>query len=121
MELRPAGQDLNRYYGTVHVPVDGLLQNDGGRIVGVARVTEDTTLTAANHNVFVDTDDAAITITLPAGVAGTKYRIVNVGSSDNDVTLVPDGSELLFGENASDRIADSEALIIVYETTEGWW
>ena len=121
MRLHPIGEDLDTFYGTVHVPVDGLLQNDGGRIVGVARVTEDATLTAAHHNVFVDTDDAAITISLPAGVAGTKYRIVNTGNSDNDVTLVPDGSELLFGENASERIADSEALIIVYESTEGWW
>lgn len=93
-----------------------------GRIKNVTRVTSTPyTVLASDHNVFVDSDSAAVTVNLPAGVAGTEYRIVNTGSSGNDVTINPDGSELLLGANSSFALSDGDSLIIVYETTEGWW
>jgi len=91
-----------------------------GRIVNVSRYTANQTLVAANHNVACDTDGGAFTITLPAGRAGTEYRIGNTGTSGNDLTITPDGAELLIGANDSFDLTDSEVLHVVYEPTEGW-
>lgn len=92
-----------------------------GRLVNTTRVTGNTTLDTTHHNVFADTDGGAITITLPAGVAGTNYRIANTGSSGNSITITPDGSELLLGSNSNFTLLDGEVLIMTYESTEGWW
>jgi hypothetical protein len=105
---------------------------DGTRIVGGSpefyagfkqplRITSSTTLDGSAEVIFCDTDGGAITTTLPPGVAGTTYKIINCGSSGNDVTVTPDGSELLVGSNSSETLADGDALIITYEVTEGWW
>ncbi len=71
--------------------------------------------------IFFDTDGAAIAADLPAGVHGKCYRVVNCGSSGNNLTLTPDGAELLEGANAAITLIDGEVYEIVYETTEGWW
>ena len=74
-----------------------------------------------DDDIFVDTDGGAITVNLPAGVDGKRYRIINVGTSGNAVTLSPNGAELLTGENSSFTLLDKDVMILTYETTEGWW
>ncbi len=91
-----------------------------GRIANTDRYTSNQTLNSANNIVLGDTDGGAFTITLPAGVDGTHYKISNVGSSGNTLTLTPDGSELLVGANANFDLFDGETLDLSYETTEGW-
>lgn len=76
---------------------------------------------ATDEEIFINTDVIPIQVDLPAGIDGTNYRMINIGSSGNDVTLVPNGTEKLFGAAASERIADSEVLIMTYKTTEGWY
>lgn len=78
-------------------------------------------LKATDEEIFFDTDAFPIVANLLPGVDGTNYRMINVGSSGNDVTLNPFGTELLFGVNASERIADDEVLIMTFETAEGWY
>jgi len=93
-----------------------------GYIVETSRVTSSPyAVLATDDNIFVDTDGGAITVNLPAGIDGKQYRIINVGTSGNDVTLAPDGAELLNGTNANISIFDGEKLIFVYEDTEGWF
>ena len=121
-QLRDHYRDIFRLYQGIFVDVDsGAVTFSGGVINKIDRVDSDTTLDATHHVIFVDTDGSAITITLPAGVSGTQYRIVNVGTSGNDVTVTPDGGENLLGKNSSDVISDGDVIIINYETTEGWW
>ncbi len=95
-------------------------QTTQGVIRETDRITSNTTLDTTHHQVFCDTDGGAFTVTLPAGVDGTEYRIINTGSAGLDVTVTPDGAELLFGANSSDTVSDDEVIVIVYETTEGW-
>ena len=76
---------------------------------------------ATDEEIFIDTDDGPIDITLPAGIDGTNYRLINVGSSRNNATIIPDGTDKLFGENASERLVDSEVFIMTFEETEGWY
>lgn len=89
-------------------------------IVTITRITGDTTLTATAHKVFVDTDGGAITITLPAGVNGTEYVVYNTGSSGNNLTLTPNGAELLLGANSNFTVRDGEVEVLTFENTEGW-
>lgn len=98
--------------------VAGLTKTEGGKIVNTTRITGNTTLDATHHHVFCDTDGGAIIVTLPAGVDGTTYRIINAGS--NDVTVAPDGVELIEGLNESQAFAKG-VVILTYETTEGWY
>ncbi len=82
------------------------LTTTSGRIVKVTRITGNTTLDTSHHHVFADTDGGAITVTLPAGVAGTEYRIVNTGSTSYNVTITPNGAEKLLGANSSFTLYD---------------
>jgi|2_EtaG_2_1085320.scaffolds.fasta_scaffold07705_2 hypothetical protein len=102
----------------------GGLTTTGARIVKTTRIDDGDspyTVLSTDHNIFCDTDGGVITANLPAGVNGTYYRIINVGTSSNNLTLAPNGAELLLGVNSNSVLTDGESLIVVYETTEGWY
>ena len=105
----------------MRIDSNGTLKTSFGRIHNTTRLTGNTVLDATYHQVFCDTDGGAFTVTLPAGIAGTEYRIINTGSSANNLTIAPDGAELLIGVNANWTLFDGESLLIVYEATEGWF
>lgn len=93
-----------------------------GLFIQTTRITSSPyTALRTDDDIFVDTDGGAITINLLAGIDGKKYRIINTGSSGNDVTVAPNGAELLTGANASRTLSDSSVIILTYEPTEGWW
>jgi hypothetical protein len=108
--------------------VTGNVQIDGRTVlnalfVDVVRVTSSPyAVSTTDHTIMVDTDSGAIIVNLP-GSAGTgrHLRIVNVGSSDNDVTVTPDGAELLTGANASRTLSDRSVIILENHQSEGWW
>jgi hypothetical protein len=86
-------------------------------------VAADSPYTASLNDevIFCGTDAGAITINLPAGRNGLGYRIINCGSSANNVTITPDGSELIDGVGASKTLTDGLSVSLCYEPTEGWW
>lgn len=86
----------------------------------IARVTGAATLDATHRIVLGDTDDGAFTITLPAGVEGTNYKITNCGSSGNDLTIDGDGTERIW-DNLTVILSDGNTLDLSYNATEGWW
>jgi len=94
-----------------------------GKVEKTTRLTATTTLAASDHIVFCDTDGGAFTVNLPAGVEGTNYKIINCGSSGNDLTVDPNGTEQLFGAGAgvASTVSDGEVIDIHYNATEGWW
>jgi len=94
---------------------------DGGRIKPPTRVTTTYTILVTDDQVFGNTDSAGFTATLPAGVEGQSFRIVNTGSSSNTLTLAPNGSEHLIGVNSNWTLADGESLIVTYNATDGWY
>jgi hypothetical protein len=71
--------------------------------------------------IFVDTDSIPVTINLPAGVDAKQYRIINVGTSGNNVSIVPHGAEDIGGENSPFDLFDQEVIILTFETNEGWY
>lgn len=76
-----------------------------------------------DHIIFCDTDAGAIEVDLAAGVEGRSLKIINCGSSGNDVTVDPNGTEQLYGAGAgvASTLADGEVIDIHYNATEGWW
>ncbi len=85
------------------------------------RVTGTYTILDDDEVIFGNTDGGAFTATLPAGVQGRSFKIINSGSSGNDLTLAPDGSEHLIGANTNFTLRDGETLDIEYEGTDGWY
>ena len=96
------------------------LTTSGGRVVNTTRVTTTYTATVHDHMLFADTDGGAWTLTLPAGVEGQYFRIANVGTSGNDLTIDGDGGETVMGA-ATQTMSDGEIVILTYNATEGWW
>jgi len=73
------------------------------------------------RTIFADTDGGDITVLLLPGADGLDLRIVNTGTSGNDVIVTPNGAELLLGVAAPQTLTDGQQIHISYETTEGWW
>lgn len=107
---------------------DGNLKDSGIASEDVSRIIRNTTrvtstpytILSTDYKVFCDTDLIAITVNLPPGEDGVSYTIINSGSSGNNVTLVPNGSELLFGANSNETLYNGEVFDLTYNTTEGW-
>lgn len=89
-------------------------------VTNVAFADSPYTITADDEEIFFDTSGGDIVANLPAGSEGRNFRLLNVSSSGNKVTLNPDGTELLFGDTV-EYIYDAEALIITYDTDFGWY
>lgn len=87
----------------------------------VTRVTTTATIGNSARQWNCNTDSAGYTVTLPVGVAGEEYKVVNTGTSNNTLTIAPNGSEDLLGENSNFSLADGEALTVAYDATDGWY
>lgn len=92
----------------------------GHRKKNTTRVTTTYTALASDEEIYADSDGGAFTVTLPAGVDGQNFRIHNVGTSGNDVTIDGNGAETVKGQ-ATQILIDAETLEITFETTEHWW
>jgi len=74
---------------------------------------------------FVNTTGGAITVNLPAGVAGAIVGLKDyAGTWDtNAVTLNPNGSDKIGGDNAADPTLTAEGgsvLLVFVDSTQGW-
>ena len=106
------------------VLIDGLFTTTEGRILNTTRITSAAspyTVLSTDHEIFVNTDSANVTVNLPAGVEGTTYRIINSGTSGNTVSINPNGSENLIGANSAYTLLDGTTLIITSNATDGWY
>ena len=92
-----------------------------GRKINTTRKTTTYTLTIQDDELFGNTDSSSWTLSLPAGTEGQRHRITNSGSSSNQLTVSPNGSEHLLGENDDFVLEDGESLYIVWNTTDGWY
>ncbi|MCP3924921.1 MAG: hypothetical protein GY714_20270 [Desulfobacterales bacterium] len=90
-------------------------------IVKTVKVTTTYTILSSDHVVFCDTDGGSFTATLPVGVEGQEFKIINCGS--NTLTVDPDGTEELFGAGAgvASSLASGEIIDIHYNATKGWF
>ena len=78
-------------------------------------------LKVTDEEIFLDTNEGQVTVNLPPGTGGQNYRLLNVGRSGNNVVINPSGADLLFGENSSEYLEDTDVVIITYDETYGWY
>jgi hypothetical protein len=90
-------------------------------VTTTTRVTTTYVILAADDVIFANTDAGAYTVTLPAGVQDKSHKVINTGTSNNLLTLAPDGAEDLLGANSGFLLYDGESLDITYDATEGWF
>jgi len=94
-----------------------------GKINNVTHIDDgDSPYTALSSDevVFCDTDGGVITFNLPAGVEGTHYKIINCGSSGNDITVDGNGAEEIYGE-LTQTLLDGDVLDLHYSSVHGWF
>ena len=75
----------------------------------------------AADELWVDTDSGEKTVLLPTGPTGNNYRIINIGTSANNVILTTEAGTKLFGEEEDEYLIDNEALIVAFVAAEGWY
>ena len=90
-----------------------------GRRVNTTRVITTYDILLTDHTIFCDTDSDTYIVTLPVGINGQEFKIINCGS--NVLTIAPNGAELLRGVNSNDTLVAGDVTTLTYETTEGWW
>lgn len=105
----------------------GATQSGFGR---TGTVDWDTTAKTANFTAvsgdgyFVNTTSAAITVTLPAGSAGSIVSLKDYANTwqTNNVTVTPDGTDKINGTvgNATLNTQDQSVTLVYVDSTKGW-
>ncbi len=110
--------------GHLDLTADICIDTNAGMVNKVSRYTTTQTLDATDHIVFCNTDGGAWVLTLPAGVQGTNYKIINSGTSGNDLEVDPNANDGMYGGSDGDSISlsDGEVINIHFDSTDGgWW
>ena len=79
----------------------------------------------AGEGYFVDTSSGAISVNLPAGTAGAVVAIKDYANTfdTHAVTVVPNGSDKIGGDNTTDATLSTEGIavtIVFVDSTQGW-
>jgi len=119
---------LGRCGGAVNL-ASGATQSGFGRTGTVdwqtSSIKTSTFTATSGEGYFVNTTSGAVTVNLPAGVAGAIVGLKDyAGTWDtNAVTLNPNGSDKIGGGNALDptlEIKGGAALLVFVDSTQGW-
>lgn len=115
--------------GTAVTLASGATQTGFGRTGTVDWQTgsiKTSTFTATSgEGYFVNTTGGAVTVNLPAGVAGNIVGLKDYAGTwdSNAVTLNPNGSDKIGGDNTTDPTLTSEGgavLLVFVDSTQGW-
>src|SRR6056300_1917650 len=117
---------------TITIPAGATITNNGTQ-TGFGRtgaVDWDTTAKTASFTAvsgdgyFVNTTSGAITVTLPAGSAGSIVSLKDYANTwqTNNVTVTPNGTDKINGVNADATLntEDQSVTLIYVDSTKGW-
>jgi len=118
---------------TITIPAGATITNNGtqtgfGRTGTVDWQTGDIktgNFTAVNgQGFFVNTTSGAITVTLPAGSAGSIVSLKDYANTwnTNNVTVTPNGTDKINGTNANSILntQDQSVTLVYVDSTKGW-
>ena len=96
-----------------------------GAVSWQTSVKTSTFTAVAGEGYFVNTTGGAITVNLPAGVAGATIGIKDYLNTfdTNNVTVAPNGSDKIAGDNTADGVLDTEGTSVIFtfiDSTRGW-
>lgn len=108
----------NRYVLVAGDTVTGGLVTESFRTLAIAEIgSGDSPYTAGNDDIItVDASGGAVTINLPAVVAGRRYQIKCIDST-NTVTIDADGSETIDGIEAM-TLVQYDSLVLIAGSSE---
>jgi len=78
------------------------------------------TMVNDNEIIFVETTTAVV-INLKAVEDGLRCRVINSKDSTANISLTPNGTDLLYGVNSLDTILPNEARDVDGNSTIGWY
>ena len=118
---------------TIGASGDTIALASGASQTGFGRtgtVNWDTTAKTSNFTAtngegyFVNTTSGAITVTLPAGSAGSIVSLKDYANTwdTNNVTLTPNGTDKINGTNANASLSteDQSVTLVYVDSTKGW-
>ena len=118
---------------TFTIPSGATINNQGtatnfgatGSASWVTTVKTSTFTAVAGEGYFVNTTGGAVTVNLPAGVAGAVVAIKDyAGTFDtNAVTVAPNGSDKIGGDGTTDATLSTEGIavtLVFIDSTQGW-
>ncbi len=126
------GVQLGDSGDTITIPAGATINNQGtatnfgatGSASWSTTVKTSTFTAVAGEGYFVNTTGGAVTVNLPAGVAGAVVAIKDyAGTFDtNAVTLVQNGSDKIGGSTNNKRLSTEgiAATLIFIDSTQGW-
>lgn len=93
-------------------------------IDSTTRLTSADTLGTYDEIIYANTDSGPYIVTLPPGRERvTHYKIMNTGTSGNDLTINPDGIEQIWknGAGVGVVLSDGDILNLHYNSIDGWF
>jgi len=118
---------------TFTIPSGATINNQGtatnfgatGSASWVTTVKTSTFTAVAGEGYFINTTGGAVTVNLPAGTAGAVVAIKDyAGTFDtNAVTVAPNGSDKIGGDNTTDAELSTEGIAVTFvfvDSTQGW-
>lgn len=100
--------------------VDGIISSSGRRKSQAYVTTSPYAVNPTEEEIYVNTNVIPIILNLPPGTTGEHHKIINTGTSGNDVEVSPNGAEVLYGVNASEFLRDLENVDIGFNPVAGW-
>jgi hypothetical protein len=97
------------------------LQIDNSVAFAARAITQNHTVTAGDHTIFVNATSTNITVTLPtaANIVGRQYVIKRVDTAGTSVTIATDGSETI--EGASSMALTGHRSVVIQSDNSNWW
>jgi hypothetical protein len=92
----------------------GYFQTDQGRIKNTSRYTSTQAIPVTDDQVFCN---GTFTVTLPVGVDGQAFRIINAGTGTITIT----SAENIVGSTQDVILNAGDIIILTFETTDKWW
>ena len=118
---------------TFTIPSGATINNQGtatnfgptGSVSWQTTVKTSTFTAVAGEGYFVNTTSGAVTVNLPAGVAGAVIGIKDYANTfdTHAVTVAPNGSDKIGGDNTADATLKTEGIAVTFvfiDSTRGW-
>jgi hypothetical protein len=99
---------------TYALEVAGVVKSESGRIKNTSRYTTTQTIPATDDQVYCN---GTFTVTLPTGVDGQTFRIINSGTGTITIT----SAENILGSTVDVILNAGDVIILTFETTDKWW
>jgi hypothetical protein len=106
------GSKVVDFFGDVNVT--GVVKSESGRIKNTTRYTATQAIPVTDDQIYCN---GTFTVTLPTGIDGQTFRIINSGTGTITIT----SAENIVGSTEDVVLNAGDVIILTFETTDKWW